>query len=430
MMTSPNTDFDSARRPFFRSAINAVSAKWERIKYRRIFASRFARSWRLSRLRHIARQRPLRIAFQIAQAPKWKSDELLELMKHHPRIIPSFWICSFNEDKERETEQCRQLCRAAGVPVYEYSSLSQFPQEERPDIVFVQEAYDGWIWQLGVYAHNICYIPYSLHNSVVAGSFNNLGTRIALFNFYENDYVATVAKKLRDNVRHNIVVSGSPLTAAFLAEDSHTGQAWKPTPHSMKKVIWAPHWTLTPELSWFAQGTFLKTAEIMQELAVQYADRIQFAFKPHPCLHRELVKPEFWGAEKTAAFYRWWAEQPNTQLEEGAYVSLFMQSDAMIHDSASFLLEYQYADKPALFLSPDKVPEKPIYNDMTRDGIKCHCIGYTQEEIEQFLQECVLGTQDPKAQERARVRATYLLPPNGKSCAENVMDTLTQALQL
>lgn len=414
-------------RSFFVNRTN-----WVRHHFiRRFYASAPVHAWQWHRLRRMVKRRPLRIAFEIAQASKWKSDSLVDMMKKHRDFSPCFWVYHPSDTPPQETERCRSICYRHGVPLYEYSCLGDFAPQERPDIVFIQEPYDGWVHQLGLVGHAICYIPYCLHNTTLREDFNILGTRLALLNFYENESIVSLVKHTRGCVRHNVRVSGSPLAEAFLTQETEREpRAWKQTPLPTKKVIWAPHWTLTPELSWFAQGTFLKTAEIMQELAVKYADRLQFAFKPHPSLYRELIKPEFWGKEKTDTFYRWWAEQPNTQVEEGAYVALFKQSDALIHDSGSFIIEYLYADKPALFLSPHKNPDKPLYNDMTRDSLACHCIGYTKEEIEQFLQECVLGTQDPKAQERSRVRATYLLPPNGKSCAENVMDTLIQALQL
>jgi DivIVA domain-containing protein len=64
-----------------------------------------------------------------------------------------------------------------------------------------------------------------------------------------------------------------------------------------------------------------------KEFAEKYADRIQWAFKPHPLLRDTLYQHPDWGKERTDAYYGRWESMPNTQLETGAYVELFKQSD-------------------------------------------------------------------------------------------------------
>ena len=101
---------------------------------------------------------------------------------------------------------------------------------------------------------------------------------------------------------------------------------------------------------WLFYGTFMRTGEILLEMAEKYRGRIQFAFKPHPNLHYTLCQHPQWGKQRTDAFYAKWREMPNTQFEDGAYADLFMQSDAMIHDCGSFIQEYLFADKPCMYL--------------------------------------------------------------------------------
>jgi CDP-glycerol glycerophosphotransferase (TagB/SpsB family) len=92
-------------------------------------------------------------------------------------------------------------------------------------------------------------------------------------------------------------------------------------------------------------------AELMLELAQAYKDRIQIAFKPHPSLITQLYQHPDWGKERADDYYARWQQMENTQLETGGYVDLFMTSDAMIHDSGSFVVEYLYANRPVMFVS-------------------------------------------------------------------------------
>lgn len=390
----------------------------------------------LEKLRQLLRERPVRVAFQVAQLSKWKSESVLQLMLQDARFAPFIWCVPVGgslhlrnlAEHERETNLILNYFNARGIHTCTYASIADFPAEERPDLIFIHEAYD-YIFRSesyrGLDRELLCYVPYCFHNTTDAMEFNGIGNNAALFNFYENDSISKLGASLACNKGRNNAVSGCPLADVFLHEGKNAAPAWKDCGAQMKKVIWAPHWTITAETCWFVSGTFLKNAEAMTELAEQYADRIQFAFKPHPHLYLQLCKHPDWGKEKTDAFYRRWAEMPNTQLAEGDYVGLFMQSDAMVHDSGSFILEYLFADKPAMFLREGA--GYGDYNDMTLDALKSYHKGLVKADIEDFLQRCVLGAEDPLAATRRAMREKYLLPPNGKTAAENILDALLHA---
>lgn len=62
-----------------------------------------------------------------------------------------------------------------------------------------------------------------------------------------------------------------------------------------------------------------------------------------------------------------------TQLDEGEYESLFYYSDAIIHDSSSFLAEYVFTNKPALYLmNPEKI--NSLVNDFGKIFISYYII--------------------------------------------------------
>ena len=84
------------------------------------------------------------------------------------------------------------------------------------------------------------------------------------------------------------------------------------------------------------------------------------AFKPHPILKPKLYKHALWGKERTDAYYHCWETMENTQLEMSDYIDLFMTSDAMIFDSVSFMTEYLYTKKPALFLCREGIEKQSV----------------------------------------------------------------------
>jgi CDP-glycerol glycerophosphotransferase (TagB/SpsB family) len=151
-----------------------------------------------------------------------------------------------------------------------------------------------------------------------------------------------------------------------------------------KRIIWAPHHTILED-GRKKMSNFLEYAELFKELAIKYQDKIVWAFKPHPGLKSKLSSNTVWGEEKTNEYYNFWKNQEYTQLEEGYYIDLFHYSDAMIHDSGSFLNEYMYFRKPVLYLLSNK--KKPYYNQFGLDALNACRIGQSFDDISNFTNE-------------------------------------------
>lgn len=162
----------------------------------------------------------------------------------------------------------------------------------------------------------------------------------------------------------------------------------------------------------------------MLEFAQKQIGKIQFAFKPHPWLKRELYKHADWGQERTDAYYSAWENGVNTQLEQGEYVDLFMTSDAMVHDCCSFCCEYLFAEKPVFFMIRNEKEQVSHLNEMAYAAFNSQYLGKTVEDLQIFLKEQVIEGYDPMKQKREDTVKKYLLPPNGKTAAENIIDVI------
>lgn len=374
--------------------------------------------------------KPITVVFEVTGTSKWKADSLLLLMQAHPRIKPVVWHIPYNdppspEREEFEIRQCEDHFPRLGVDFVTYPSLKAFPADEKPDIIFVSEPYDPLVtrsYHKGILGYLFCYLPYSYTCTFSAKSRNLITPNGALGFFVENETSREQCQKLMDNHAVNVTATGHPMADSFLFPKGERLMAWRDCGSGLKRVIWAPHWSINDNACWLISiGTFPTTAEILLEMAEKYRGQIQFAFKPHPNLYDTLCKHPQWGKVRTDAFYAKWREMPNTQLETGEYVDLFMQSDAMIHDSGSFIQEYLFADKPCMYL---KYPEnRQEYSAMAADCLNAYQFGITREDIEAFLQ-MVLRGEDPKAGARRELREKYLVPPNGKSAAENILNHL------
>ena len=165
----------------------------------------------------------------------------------------------------------------------------------------------------------------------------------------------------------------------------------------------------------------------MLELAEKYKDKVQFVFKPHPLLKNNLYQHPVWGKDRTDAYYETWANGENMAIAEGEYIDLFNSSDAMINDSASFTFEYLYMNKPCLFLS-----NYDRQKDANVAALKAYDSWYhatTETEIEKFIEDVVIAGKDMMKDKRKAFYEEVLLPPNGKSVAENILDDIVNELR-
>ena len=209
------------------------------------------------------------------------------------------------------------------------------------------------------------------------------------------------------------------MTEVYLQPTLKLSSPWIDQTIKKKKIIWAPHYSINRNTA-FHYSTFLVYYDYMLELAEKYKDYIQIAFKPHPYLLTKLY--EIWGKDKTDRYYSSWENGVNTQLVLGDYVSLFMHSDALIHDCSSFTIEYHYTKNPVLYLIKDDHHADGL-NEFGKKAFKMHYLGRNEEDIESFVINIIQGKDNMK-KKREDFYKRYLLPPYGKPASINIINAI------
>jgi CDP-glycerol glycerophosphotransferase (TagB/SpsB family) len=264
---------------------------------------------------------------------------------------------------------------------------------------------------------------YAFYSGIQNWAYNKWYQNAAWLDLYENESTYNLSCKEKDNRGINSVITGLPIVDEFCHAEYPS--PWKTQSTPCKKIIWAPHWTITEHSSVMPPYShFLEMADFMLQFAKANIGKMQFAFKPHPSLKKELYKHPDWGKAKTDTYYQIWNDGQNTQLELGEYVSLFMTSDALVHDSSSFCCEYMLTGKPVLFMVKNEEHQVSLLNEMARSVFYAQYLGYSMSDLEQFLEKQVMRSKDPKKEERAKVTARYLLTPHGKTAAENIIQSI------
>lgn len=391
-------------------------------------------------LKKIKKKEHVNICFFLTHDSVWKYEGIYKLFQKDERFNPVVLVCPYivygDNNMHNEMDKAYKTFKDKGYNVLK--SLKQdgtwvdVKTELKPDIIFFTNPHKITISQYYIYnfkEYLTCYVPYNFGNSHLLNMFHNQDFHNLIWKlFAETEIHNQYSKDISRNKGKNVVVTGFPGTDSFIASDNHVhnNHIWKH--ENTKKIIWAPHHTIDDDKSFISFSSFIVYYEFMLELLNTFNSQIEIIFKPHPLLKSKLYNDENWGKEKTDLYYELWKNHPYGGLNEGEYVELFKTSDAMIHDSGSFLTEYLYTLKPVLRTDRDSTITERL-NDFGKMAYNKHYIAKNKDEIQQFIQVVVLENLDKMKANRIEFYNTYLLPPNNRLASENIFNFIKSEIK-
>lgn len=391
------------------------------------------------RVELVRQQGHARVVFLAMSVPIWKYQHLYEAMSANERFSVSIVISpSIDYDREqqmRDVMSLRSYFDERQMPYIDFDIDGKpfdIKQKLDPDIIFYPQPYENLLVPehdcVNFYDRLLCYYPYAFMTGRGKFSYNFHFHNLAWRLYYPNQEILHEAQTTAWNKGRNVRIVGHPNGDDFALWNGN--DPWRPMHdgRKRKRIIWAPHFSFSNKFGQLPRGNFLWVAHFMLDLAQRYREFVQIAFKPHPRLLTELYAHPEWGRTRTDDYYRMWDEMENTQLELGSYIDLFMTSDAMIHDSGSFVIEYFYTHKPVMFISRDINYFLTGQTDFSREAFAQLYIGKDEREIMNFVDQVVLGGDDPMLEQRNDFYERHLMPPSGKSVAQNTLDDLVESL--
>ena len=390
-------------------------------------------------LSQIKNKEEISVVFFAMNLAMWRYQFLVEAMIKNPlfkvNIVLSPCITFSKEQQLKDIKQLREYFSAHSTSYIDYDFNEQAIFDVRkvldPDLVFYPQPYSFILCKehdsTNFQDKLLCYYPYAFWTAYSPWSYNEFFHNIAWKLYYSTEFHKKDAIHFAHNKGKNVVVVGYPNADNFIYKPSTN--VWKSQLKSKKRIIWAPHFTISKERSFVVHSSFLWMADFMLEIAQKYTEEIQIAFKPHPRLLTELYAHPDWGKEKADAYYRIWNEMPNGQLEDGEFKDLFMTSDGMIHDSSSFTVEYHYSLKPVMYIQKDLKSYADTLSEFGKIALEAHYIGKNEQDIIDFIENVILKEEDFMHPIRKQFYDRFLLPPNNLSVAENTLDDILRSLK-
>ncbi|MBR4905170.1 MAG: hypothetical protein IKZ53_10935 [Selenomonadaceae bacterium] len=384
---------------------------------------------------NIRRKDKIKVGFYFDFSTHWCGDDLYNAFAKDERFKLTVFILidKGNEVNHEEILNDSKRFKAHGLNVFEVKRDSHdIPKQ---DILFRFHPYPQWVYpafrltNLKVKETLLTHLSYSLHvsNSSLSYPLHNVCWKM----FYSSIVEMNVGKEKNKFDMPRGIYSGYPKQDIFFKPDTKFHFDWKTARPDAKKIIWAPHWSINGGAFY---ATFQWNYNFMYEFAKAHPE-ISWVVKPHSVLLMVATTREhgtiFPSIKALNEYFQKWNDLPNAQVYTGIYYQdIFATSDGMIQDCGSFIAEYQYVDKPMIYLTRR---DNGGYNKLGEEILKASYTvdGKDLDGIAAMMQRVFIEGDDYKAAERKAVFDKYLNYPktNGMLASEFIYKTIADELK-
>jgi len=393
-----------------------------------------ARTLKLA-VQRIRRKSKIKLGFVLYSASMWCGDEIYNSFARDDRFETTFFFCLKRTNSQNEFVQADYW---QGVERFKEHGLNVVTVTERnpkipaQDVLIFLTPYYGElpkIFQAPEIKMTTLFvnIPYTLDVSNRPAFLDSPFFYVLWKMFFPSKIALELQDKTCRVGMPRGIYSGYPKMDIFFQNVDFNFE-WKMARPDAKKIIWAPHHSITDKGVCYAN--FRWNHQFMYEFAKAHPE-ISWIVKPHPYLHHSaVVEKVFPSVEAVKEYFQKWDDLPNARVYTGAYYqAIFATSDGMIQDSASFLAEYQYVDKPMIYLTR----EGGKFNELGKMILSVsYCVdGKDLLATAALMQKVFIDGIDDKAAERRKLFDEQLNYPkhNGMTASEFIYKSIADELK-
>lgn len=243
------------------------------------------------------------------------------------------------------------------------------------------------------------YIPYyySLDNLVESG-INDVFYKYLMLLFADQEDVKNhFDRKQAKNIRRGLQASyniGYPVLDN-LYENVNTDSIYK---NSEKyKVMWTPRWTMDKKLG---GSNFLNYYKGMFEKFVNN-EEVSFVFRPHPLLFSNFIEKKIITQAEKDQIVEMFNTSSNSFYDTTSdYINTFYNTDLLICDNSSIIVEYFLLGKPMIFCYNDS---NVVFTNVMNKILECNYVVNSFDEMMAVYEQLKNGID-----EKAIKRSLYL----------------------
>lgn len=343
----------------------------------------------------------VRVVFLCQYVQAWnKMESVCERMIADDRFEVILFAVPY-QIQEPDEEVYRYFKKLYGDKVIDAYERQEWKSLEalEPDYVFYQRPYDSYLpkqYQSGrVSAYSkICHIVYGYLLTETAKNIcmNKLFFRNVYYYFAENEIcwkenVDRFKKSHRQGYRKTVNI-GYPCMEHFMKK--RTEAAAYP---GQFRILWTPRWSEDKEVG---GSNFLNFKDEVIKLP-QMREDLFVVFRPHPMTFSHFVSINKMTQEQADRYIQVYEEHPRLEYDKSAdFASVFWNTDVMLTDVSSVIVEYFLTGKPIIYCDTGATP-----NSFFQEILKVCYVVKSWEEAQEYLMKLADG-KDPLKEKRLR----------------------------
>lgn len=290
------------------------------------------------------------------------------------------------------------------------------------DYIFYQRPYDQYLPReyrsaaVSGYA-KICHVVYGYQVAVTTESscMNRLFFRNVYMYFAENAIyhkfnINRFKKSHKDGIRKTLNI-GYPSLEDFMKHKDDVKES-----RDNVRVLWTPRWSEDKENGGSNFMTFKDEIVKLPEAD----DRIQVVFRPHPMTFKHFISVNRITEKEVNEYLNIYENNENLIYHSDMeYAELFWDSDILLTDVSTVIVEYFLTGKPIVYCDTGSKP-----NEFMKEMLKVFYVVNTWEEAKSKVLELVNG-EDPLKEERNK-KISELLGADFEHISDRFLETICE----
>lgn len=365
------------------------------------------------------------VGFLVNDDCKWQYQSLYDELVENESFTPLVFICGGHCDY-LDFQKTYAFFKKKGMNVEIIDNLHK-PRKYGVDIFFYQQPWGfiGFRMKFNLLYSSAsslsCYVSYGLHlvdysKKLIAENYTKRFHALLWMMFVEDEsFIPLFSKYANQKITNCRTVNHSRLDDYFTTNGSTIAKGNK------KCVIYAPHHSFGADS--LDCATFKQNGKFILELAQKYKNEVMWVFKPHPRFKFALVNGGIMTKSEADDYFNAWNEL-GIVYDTGGYFDLFMQSDALITDSISFLAEYLPSQHPILHIKKNDA----IFNEFANSFINSYYTIKSNDSLEHYFEKVIINGNDYKKEER--LSKISLLFDSKEKASSKIIRILTSSLKI
>lgn len=314
----------------------------------------------INRMRNKLRTgRKINVLFVIQYPEMWNSEKsVYKAVREDKRFnailltVPKLECVSYTELKLEKTNAASDFFKAQGLPFHEAVVNGALADISllKPDLIFIQRPYSHYMPEnlkfdrLSDHAI-ICYIPYGyefVNNVHLDIEYNTVFINNVYCCFAENSETRDFIRKsslvdYRIGLR-NIFDLGYPRFDLIDTIEKNVSKR--------NSVLWTPRWSVSDEND---RSYFFDYYDVLIGFFRDHP-QMNMIIRPHPLMFKHFIEKGIMSEKEIDDLKASIEKMPNVSLDPNVdYLETFSQSDILVSDFSSLIIEYYATNKPTLY---------------------------------------------------------------------------------